>query len=509
MLKFKQFESKIARLGIGKYDFTLNYKTINMIGSHNNSYSASYILNLNNKTYYLYLVTNNITNHSIDVYINTDKAILKSLSGKELHDKLNIIDFDWYGEYEYSKNYTISNYINNERFAKYHPSIDENIIQKILVDFIQNKPVSESKIARLGSAKPSSWCDLNLKDSTFANYFSFSYVIYIGNVEYYIFICNETAFIILDEISYNTRWDLHHKLNHSDNYIKSTIDPDEWYNIFKINDINIDKQTLIDLYNNYKSLNVPNNINESKIARLGKVDNQNWKFNYQTKGENGYTGGCSYIINDIYYLFISNTTAYLFEEDNNIAKYRLKGPNKLHQFLDTYEPARRYIYIPDITDLDEIKEIIEDYNLALNFDDYKGAVQDYLSIKESKIARLAGSTNNFTLIWVDEDDKNNQLWVYNNIIYLFITDHNVYIFKNEINYNNKEELIEMLNDVEDPTYFYIDDLTLEENLYDYYNRINPFFYIVAFHNNDHISELSGIPLDEINDFKIKINEYLK
>jgi len=149
---------------------------------------------------------------------------------------------------------------------------------------------------------------------------------------------------------------------------------------------------------------------------------------------------------------------------------------------------------------------------------YKKYIYNYLvkfkddSITESKIARLASTTNDkFRLIFKDDGHF---LWVYNDTIYIFFNGENLYIFKNQPNYNNKAELIKMLNNInpaEMDSYFEYDaDMPLDENLFSYYYSYNNCIMIYYTHTEDFIEEVSAtlnISLDMARELEAKITNY--
>jgi len=93
-------------------------------------------------------------------------------------------------------------------------------------------------------------------------------------------------------------------------------------------------------------------------------------------------------------------------------------------------------------------------------------IKTYNTFFESRIARLARDTNKFKLIY--NKDNENSLWVYNDTTYIFCNSIDLFIFREQPNYNDKEEVIQNIKNYNHIDYSYEEDLSIEENLFNYY-----------------------------------------
>jgi len=94
-------------------------------------------------------------------------------------------------------------------------------------------------------------------------------------------------------------------------------------------------------------------------------------------------------------------------------------------------------------------------------------IKTYSAFFESRIARLARDTNKFKLIYITKE-QDGSLWVYNDTTYIFCNSQDLFIFRGGPNYNNKEEVIQNIKNDNYVNYHYEEDLSIEENLYNYY-----------------------------------------
>jgi len=144
-------------------------------------------------------------------------------------------------------------------------------------------------------------------------------------------------------------------------------------------------------------------------------------------------------------------------------------------------------------------------------------------LKESKIAKIAIIEGEFEFIFIDE--YGNSLWVFYNNIYILVNPGSksrlpcMYIFKNQINYNNEEELINILKNYNKYNYIYNNNISLEENLFNYYGVYNEkhesiFIDFSELDNTDdkcfsilQICKILGTNIELIKKFYKKLLEY--